>query len=78
MLYLVLGPSQVEALLKKYDTLEGVNIHFNKELGRGSYAAVYQAEWRGLSCVTKVFHAVIFPNSAAETWKQLAREIELL
>ena len=78
MLYPVLGPSQVEALLKKYDTLEGVNIHFNKELGRGSYAAVYQAEWRGLSCVAKVFHAVIFPNSAAETWKQLAREIELL
>ena len=58
--------------------MEGVNINFNKELGRGSYAAVYQAEWRGLSCVAKVFHAVIFPNSAADTWKQLAREIELL
>ena len=58
--------------------MEGVNINLNKELGRGSYATVYQAEWRSLSCVAKVFHAVIFPSYPAETWKQLAREIELL
>ena len=58
--------------------MEGVNVNFNKELGRGCYATVYQAEWRGLSCVCKVFHTVIFPSYPAETWKQLAREIELL
>jgi len=65
-------------LLKENEVLEGVNVNFNKELGKGSYAAVYQAEWRGLSCVVKVFHAIIFPNYPADTWKQLAREIELL
>ena len=58
--------------------MEGVSINFNKELGRGSYAAVYEAEWRGLSCAAKVFHAVIFPNQPGDTWKQLAREIKLL
>ena len=75
---LYVGHDQVLKLLKENEILEGVNISFNIELGRGSYAAVYQAEWRGLSCVAKVFHAVIFPNYPAETWKQLAREIELL
>ena len=78
LLYYVLGRSQVLKLLKEDEILKGVNVNFNKELGRGSYAAVYQAEWRGLSCVAKVFHAVIFPSYPAETWKQLAREIELL
>ena len=58
--------------------MEGVNINFKKELGRGSYATVYQAEWRSLSCVAKVFHDIIFPSHPAETWKQLAREIEFL
>ena len=73
-------PSQVTKLLKENKSLllEGVNTNFNKELGRGSYAAVYQAEWEGLSCVTKVFHAAIFPNYPTSTWKQLGREIELL
>ena len=51
---------------------------FTKELGRSSYAIVYKAEWRGLSCVAKVFHDVLFPDTATTTWKQLAREIELL
>ena len=78
LLYYVLGRSQVLKLLKEDGILEGVNINFNKELGRGSYTTVYQAEWRGLSCVAKVFHAVIFPSYPADTWKQLAREIELL
>ena len=31
-----------------------------------------------MSCVAKVFHDNIFPNRPADTWKQLAREIELL
>ena len=31
-----------------------------------------------MSCVAKVFHDKIFPNRPADTWKQLAREIELL
>ena len=65
-------------LLKDNEMLEGVNIDINKELGRGSYTVVYEAEWRGLSCVAKVFHNIIFPNRPADTWKQLAREIELL
>ena len=73
-----LDRSQVIGLLKDNEILEGVNIDINKELGRGSYAAVYEAEWRGLSCVAKVFHDKIFPNRPADTWKQLAREIELL
>ena len=65
-------------LLKEKEILEGVHINFNKELGRGSYAAVYEAEWSGLSCVAKVFHKDIFPDWPTNTWKQLAREIELL
>ena len=73
-----IGHSQVLKLLKEDEILEGVYINLNKELGRGSYATVYQAEWRSLSCVAKVFHTVIFPSYPAETWKQLAREIELL
>ena len=72
------GRSQVIGLLKENEILEGVNINFSKELGRGSYAVVYEAEWRGLSCVAKVFHEIIFPNRPVNTWKQLAREIELL
>ena len=73
-----LGHEQVSQLLKENEILEGVNVNFNKELGRGCYATVYQAEWRGLTCACKVFHTVIFPSYPAETWKQLAREIELL
>ena len=73
-----LGRSQVIRLLKDNEILEGVNIDIDEELGRGSYAVVYGAEWRGLSCVAKVFHDKIFPNRPADTWKQLAREIELL
>ena len=66
-------------LLQEKEILEGVNINFNKELGRGSYAAVYEAEWNGLSCVAKVFHKQIFPDKRpTNTWKQLAREIEIL
>ena len=76
--YHVLGHSQVIKVLEENKMLKGVDIHLDKELGRGSYAAVYQAEWRGLSCVAKVFHVEIFPSHPAETWKQLAREIELL
>ena len=76
--HVYIGRTQVMELLKEKEILEGVNIKFNKELGRGSYAAVYEAEWRGLSCVAKVFHEIIFPNHPGDTWKQLAREIELL
>ena len=75
---MILGPSQVIKLLGEKEILEGVVINFNEELGTGAYGRVYQAEWRGLSCVVKVFHASIFPNHPADTWKQLAREIELL
>ena len=64
--------------MKENEILKGVDINYSEELGRGSYGAVYQAEWRGLSCVAKVFHANIFPNYPADTLKQLAREIELL
>ena len=76
--HVYIGRTQVMELLKEKEILEGVNIKFNKELGRGSYGAVYEAEWRGLSCVAKVFHEIIFPNQPGDTWKQLAREIELL
>ena len=58
--------------------LEGVDVNFNEELGRGSFATVYKAEWLGLPCVVKVFHPIIFPKHQTETWKQLGREIELL
>ena len=78
IIIIVSGHEQVLKLLKENEILEGVNINFSEKLGRGSYATVYQAEWRGLSCVAKVFHGLIFPNYPAETWKQLAREIELL
>ena len=77
-MYHSLGRHQVLGLLKENDKLEEVKINFSKELGRGSYGAVYEAEWRGLSCVAKVFHKIIFPNQPGDTWKQLAREIELL
>ena len=72
------GRTEVIALLQESTILEGVNINSNKELGRGSYAAVYEAEWKGLSCVAKVFHPVIFPNRPTSTWMQLAREIKFL
>lgn len=39
---------------------------------------MYKAEWRGLTCVVKMFHPNIFPDEHAETWTQLGREIELL
>ena len=58
--------------------MEGVNVISTEELGRGSYAVVYPAEWRGLSCVAKVFYEVLFPDNATTTWKQLTREIKLL
>ena len=58
--------------------LEGVDVNLNEELGRGSYAKVFKAEWLGLPCVAKVFHTDIFPKHHAETWKLLGREIQLL
>ena len=70
--------NQVAKLLKENDILEGVDVNMKEELGRGSYAVVYQAEWRGLYCVAKIFHDVLFPNNQSYTWKQLAREIYFL
>ena len=68
----------VAKLLQKDEMLEGVDVNFNEELGRGSFATVYKAEWLGLPCVVKVFHPIIFPKHQTETWKQLGREIQLL
>jgi len=53
-------------------------VNFAKEVGRGCYAAVYEAEWRGLSCVVKVFHDTIVPNKSAIKWKQHEREVQIM
>ena len=69
---------QVKQLLKQDELLQGVEVNFNKEVGRGCYAAVYEAEWRGLSCVVKVFHDIIVPNKSAINWKQHKREVQIM
>jgi len=58
--------------------LKGVHVNFEKEVGRGSYAVVYEAEWECLSCVVKVFHHAIIPNQSAINWKHHEREIQIL
>ena len=58
--------------------MNGVQVNFEKEIGRGSYAVVYEAEWKCLSCVVKVFHDSIVPNQSAINWKHHEREIQIL
>ena len=70
--------NQVKRLLKNDEVLNGVQVNFEKEIGRGSYAAVYEAEWKCLSCVVKVFHSTIVPNQSAINWKHHEREIQIL
>ena len=55
-----------------------MEVNFSNEIGRGCYAAVYEAEWRGLSCVVKVFHDKIVPNKSSINWKQHKREVQIM
>ena len=70
--------NQVKRLLKNDEVLNGAQVNFEKEIGRGSYAAVYEAEWKCLPCVVKVFHDSIVPNQSAINWKHHEREIQIL
>ena len=48
------------AALQQY-TLQGVR-ETGVELGRGSYAAVYTVEYKGLKCAAKIFHPTLYPQ----------------
>ena len=58
--------------------MNGVDVNFDKEIGRGSYAIVYKAKWKCLSCVVKVFRDNVVTNQSAIIWKHYEREIQLL
>jgi len=70
--------NQVKRLLRNDKVLNGVEVNFEKEIGRGSYAVVYEAEWKCLSCVVKVFHNTVIPSQSAIYWKHHEREIQIL
>ena len=53
---------QTEAL-QQY-TLPGVR-ETGDELGRGSYAAVYTVEYKGLTCAAKIFHPTLYQQEYA-------------
>ena len=50
--------NQTAAALQQY-TLQGVR-ETGVELGRGSYAAVYTVEYKGLTCAAKKFHQTLY------------------
>ena len=51
------------AALQQY-TLQGVR-ETGVELGRGSYAAVYTVEYKGLTCAAKIFHPTLYHQEYA-------------
>ena len=50
--------------IMSYHTLQGVK-ESEKELGRGSYAAVYTVEYKGLTCAAKKFHPTLYQQEYA-------------
>ena len=55
--------NQTAATLQQY-TLQGVR-ETGDELGRGSYAAVYAVEYKGLKCAAKNFHQTLYQQEYA-------------
>ena len=48
-----------QAAALQQHTLQGVR-ETGVELGRGSYAAVYAVEYKGLTCAAKIFHPALY------------------
>ena len=64
------------AALQQY-TLQGVR-ETGDELGRGSYAAVYTVQYKGLTCATKKLHQALYEQGIGYATRRFQEECAIL